>query len=163
MILYHGSIVEVKDPKIIKSDIGRDFGFAFYTTTIEEQAAKMALKKKFQNMNNNPDCKAIVSVYEWNEDISSLKYKEFPHADNEWIDMILLCRKNRFYKHGFDIVKGKIADDRVGLTIDIYLGGVLSKESLIKELQYQKINDQIAFCSEKSLEGLKFIKSYEVK
>ena len=46
MILYHGSIVEVKDPKIIQSDIGRDFGFAFYTTTIEEQAVKMALKKK---------------------------------------------------------------------------------------------------------------------
>ncbi|MCI8785426.1 MAG: DUF3990 domain-containing protein [Eubacterium sp.] len=31
MILYHGSTVVVDHPKIIKSEVGRDFGFAFYT------------------------------------------------------------------------------------------------------------------------------------
>ena len=123
----------------------------------------MAKRKRAQNIKNNKDCKAIVSVFEWDEDISDLKYKEFPKPDEEWINMILTCRKNRSFKHGFDIVKGKIADDRVGATIGVYLGGIISKESLIKELQYKKINDQIAFCSEKSLRGLNFIKSYEVK
>lgn len=29
MILYHGSVVDVSEPRIIKSEIGRDFGFAF--------------------------------------------------------------------------------------------------------------------------------------
>ena len=42
MILYHGSDVEVKDPKIIKSEKGRDFGCAFYLTPIKEQAERMA-------------------------------------------------------------------------------------------------------------------------
>ena len=27
MILYHGSTVEVQQPRILKSEIGRDFGF----------------------------------------------------------------------------------------------------------------------------------------
>ena len=34
MILYHGSTMEVSQPHILKSEIGRDFGFAFYTTDI---------------------------------------------------------------------------------------------------------------------------------
>ena len=34
MILYHGSDVEVKEPKIITSEKGRDFGFAFYLISI---------------------------------------------------------------------------------------------------------------------------------
>ena len=31
MILYHGSTTEVSQPRIFKSEIGRDFGFAFCT------------------------------------------------------------------------------------------------------------------------------------
>ena len=38
MILYHGSTMEVSQPRILKSEIGRDFGFAFYTTDIQAQA-----------------------------------------------------------------------------------------------------------------------------
>ena len=45
MILYHGGTVEVKEPKILRTDIGRDFGFAFYTTDIQEQAERWALRK----------------------------------------------------------------------------------------------------------------------
>ncbi|MCI9380183.1 MAG: DUF3990 domain-containing protein [Dorea sp.] len=34
MILYHGSIVKVETPKIFYTEIGRDFGAAFYTTEV---------------------------------------------------------------------------------------------------------------------------------
>ena len=40
MILYHGSTMEVSQPHILKSEIGRDFGFAFYTTDIQPQAER---------------------------------------------------------------------------------------------------------------------------
>ena len=40
MILYHGSTMEVSQPRIFKSEIGRDFGFAFYTTDIQAQAER---------------------------------------------------------------------------------------------------------------------------
>ena len=35
----------VESPRIIKNEIGRDFGFAFYTTEIKEQAVKWAKRK----------------------------------------------------------------------------------------------------------------------
>lgn len=45
MILYHGSSVVVENPQIIQSELGRDFGFAFYTTDIKEQAVRWAKRK----------------------------------------------------------------------------------------------------------------------
>ena len=38
MIVFHGSTVEIQTPEIIKGEIGRDFGFAFYTTTVQVTA-----------------------------------------------------------------------------------------------------------------------------
>ena len=63
MILYHGSDIEVKNPKIIKSEKGRDFGCAFYLTPIKEQAERMARRKQRMNKSSL----AVVSVFEWNE------------------------------------------------------------------------------------------------
>ena len=159
MILYHGSYVEVKEPIIIrKNDRGRDFGYAFYLTPIKEQAERMAKRK--QKQENAP--KAIVSVFDWNEDTTTYKYKKFKNPDLEWLDMIVNCRSKPNYNHGFDIMEGRIADDTVGETILFVLEKVITKEDAIERLKYQKINSQIAFCSEASLKSLKFVKSYEV-
>lgn len=159
MILYHGSFVPVLKPKIIDSEKGRDFGFGFYLTPIKEQAERMA-KRKQKITNSN---KAIVSVYEWNEDKQTYNYKRFENADLEWLDMIIKCRTDIKYKHGYDIVEGKIADDSVGETILFVMDGVISKEDAIQRLKYQKINSQIAFCTEKALTSIKYLDSYEVK
>lgn len=160
MILYHGSDVEVKNPKIIKSEKGRDFGCAFYLTPIKEQAERMAKRK--QRMNNSVS--AIVSVFEFNEkETNNLKYKSFKNPDLEWLDMIIECRTNPSFKHGYDIVEGKIADDSVGETILFVIDGVIKKEDALERLKFQKINSQVAFCSEESLKLIKFINSYEVK
>ena len=160
MILYHGSDVVVKEPRIIKSEKGRDFGCAFYLTPIKEQAERMAKRK--QRMNNSPH--AIVSIYNWNEkDKYNLKYKLFNNPDLEWLEMIIECRTNPSYEHGYDIVEGKIADDAVGETVLFVIEGIIKKEEAIERLKFQKINSQIAFCTEKSLKQLMFDKSYEVK
>ena len=160
MILYHGSDVEVKSPKIIKSEKGRDFGCAFYLTPIKEQAERMAKRKQRMNKSSS----AIVSVFEFNEkEISGLKYKLFKNPDLEWLDMIIECRTNLSFAHGYDIVEGKIADDSVGETILFVIDGVIKKEDALERLKFQKINSQIAFCSEDSLKLIKFTKSYEVK
>lgn len=44
MILYHGSNVEVNEPKIIKSKRLLDFGTGFYLTSDFEQAKKWAIR-----------------------------------------------------------------------------------------------------------------------
>ena len=159
MTLYHGSSVEVKDPKIITSEIGRDFGFAFYLTPIKDQAERMAKRKQKLTRSD----KAIVSVYEWNENKESVLYKNFSKPDIEWLEMIIRCRSDLNYKHGFDVVEGKIADDSVGETVLFVINGYIKKEDAVERLKFQKINSQIAFCSEKSLKDLKFVSSYEVK
>ena len=157
MILYHGSNVEVKEPKLIPIDKSKDFGRAFYLTPIKEQAERMALRKKMIF-----DGIATVSVFEWNENIEGLNYRKFKDADLEWLDLIINCRANMNYQHGYDIVEGKIADDNVGMTVLFVLEGGMRKEDAVKQLKYQKINSQIAFCTEKTLKDLKFIESYEV-
>ena len=159
MTLHHGSSVEVKDPKIITSEIGRDFGFAFYLTPIKDQAERMAKRKQKLTRSD----KAIVSVYEWNENKESVLYKNFSKPDIEWLEMIIRCRSDLNYKHGFDVVEGKIADDSVGETVLFVINGYIKKEDAVERLKFQKINSQIAFCSEKSLKDLKFVNSYEVK
>ncbi|MDR2580367.1 MAG: DUF3990 domain-containing protein [Fibromonadaceae bacterium] len=57
MNLYHGSIVEVRNPKIMASKSrGLDFGNGFYTTTNKEQALTFL---KFSTLGS----KAIICSY----------------------------------------------------------------------------------------------------
>ena len=157
MILYHGSNIEVSKPEIIKTIKGRDFGGGFYLTPIKKQAERMAKRK--QKVDGGS---AIVSVFEWDKDISDLKYKNFKSPNLEWLNMIVACRSNPTYKHSLDIVEGKIADDTVGSTVNFVVNGVIKKEDAIERLKFQEINSQLAFCTEKALKHIRFIKSYEV-
>lgn len=158
MILYHGSNVEVNDPKIITSEKGRDFGFAFYLTPIKEQAERMAKrKKKIANSST-----AIVSVFEWDGNLDNLAYKKFEEPDLNWLEMVIKCRRDITFRHAFDIVEGKIADDAVGETILFVIDGIIKKEDALERLRFQNINSQIAFCTERAIKKLKFIKSYEI-
>ncbi len=159
MILYHGSNVEVSKPIIITTLRGRDFGNAFYLTPIKEQAERMAIRKFKQEKQGTP----TVSVFEWDENKIDYKYKVFNNPDLEWLELIIKCRSLPNYKHEYEIVEGKIADDSVGETVQFVLEGIISKEDAIERLKFQKINSQIAFCNDNSLNSLTFIKSYEVK
>ncbi len=44
MIIYHGSNMIIKEPKVIKSNRALDFGMGFYATTFKEQAEKWAIR-----------------------------------------------------------------------------------------------------------------------
>lgn len=159
MILYHGSYTVVKEPDLNFSARGKDFGPAFYLTPIKEQAERMASRKKLVMRSD----KAIVNIFEWDENLNGIVYKNFSEPDEEWLDLIVNCRSNPKFKHGFDIVEGKIADDSVGVSVLLFMSNVITKEQTIERLKYQEINSQIAFCTDKALQGVKFIESYEVK
>lgn len=164
MILYHGSTVTVEIPEIMKHEVGRDFGFAFYTTDIKEQAIRWARRKAMiQKRRTKKNVIPVISFYEWKkqESFQNLHVRKFEGADMEWLDMVLACRSSLTYRHEYDIVIGKIANDNVGETVSYVLQGIMRKEDAVKRLQFEKINNQIAFCTEKSLKYLEYSGCFE--
>ncbi len=163
MIVYHGTTLEIQKPEIIRNEVGRDFGFAFYTTDIKEQAQRWAARRaKILMRINGVTYLPIVNIYNWNED-TDVRIKKFSGASMEWLDMVVECRSNPDYAHGYDIVEGKIANDNVGETVSYVVQGIMRKEDAIERLKFEKINNQIAFCTEKAISDLSFIESYTVK
>ncbi len=113
MKLYHGGLITVESPRIIRSDFGRDFGFAFYTTDIKEQAERWAVRRcKTALRNGNTDAKAIVSVFEFDENTArkQLDFLDFPETSLEWLELIIVCRSDISFSLGKDVVTGKIAN-----------------------------------------------------
>lgn len=160
MIVYHGTTLEIRQPKIIRQEIGRDFGFAFYTTDIKEQAERWAVRRaKVLSTREKKAYPAIVNVYEWDNG-AALNNKIFEGASMEWLEMVVACRSDKSYRHNYDIVTGKIANDSVGETVSYVLQGIMRKEDAVERLKFEKINNQIAFCTEAVLEQLHFVKSY---
>lgn len=86
MIVYHGTTLEIKTPKIIKSELGRDFGFAFYTTDIQAQAERWAIRRsKILSKKQNIKVPAVVNVYEWTM-CEGLKEHHFEGASLDWLE-----------------------------------------------------------------------------
>ena len=165
MKLYHGGVVPVESPRIIHSEIGRDFGPGFYTTDIREQAERWALRRKRIAMRNGEqEVRAVVSVYDF--DMGSARRDlllcDFPAVTPEWLELVLKCRAGKGFVHSFDIVTGKIANDNVGETVAYVQAGVLRKEDALERLKFQQINNQIAFCSERALRFLQYETHYIV-
>ncbi len=142
------------------SEIGRDFGFAFYTTDIKEQAERWAIRKaKIESRRQKKSISAVVNIYNW-KDTPNLSIKEFEGASMEWLDLIVNCRSNTSFKHPYDIVIGKIANDNVGETVSYVIQKIMRREDAIERLKFEKINNQIAFCTERALNQLEFVESY---
>lgn len=81
----------------------------------------------------------------------------------EWLETVVRCRSDLSFRHRYDIVIGKIADDNVGETVSYVVQGIMRKEDAIERLKFEKINNQIAFCTDRALSQLRFIGSYTVK
>ena len=162
MILYHGSTMEVSQPRILKSEIGRDFGFAFYTTDIQAQAERWARRRAMiESRRTKTEVQPIVSAYEWDEDTAKqLHFLQFDGASMEWLELVVTCRSQTDYSHGYDIVEGKIANDNVRETVSYVMQGIMRKEDAIDRLRFEQINNQIAFCTETALHTLHFQNSY---
>lgn len=157
IIVYHGSILEVKKPDVSFSKDYLDFGKGFYVTTFKKQAERWAFRRGLRTGKD-----AIVNVYTLDESFKQSKVLTFKD-DETWLDFICACRRGDICYKQYDIIIGNIADDDVFKSIDMYFRGVWDKKRTIEELKYYKINDQIAFINQLALDKyLFFIKSYKV-
>lgn len=154
MILYHGINMEVREPRIINTNRGLDFGAGFYTTTSLEQAKKWAISKTGRLKTGLP----VVSVYEFDSALlnGELDYKEFLGADGEWLDFVCANRKGSYKGPLHDIVCGPIANDRTIIVVNDYLAGAYDTETALLLLKTAKLSNQYTFLTFRSIRHLKF-------
>lgn len=153
MILYHGGTERIAAPSITRSVSGRDFGSGFYLTGILKQAEKWAQRQARIRKKS-----AVVNVYEFDEEAAkdNLQILRFTDYSLEWLDLVLSCRQHADYRHGYDIVFGKIANDDVGETVQAVLDGLTPKEFALQKLTFMKANEQYCFCTDAALNYLCF-------
>jgi glycosyltransferase involved in cell wall biosynthesis len=161
MILYHGSIETIEQPKIMEQQRLLDFGKGFYLTSSLEQAERWALIKMKRSIT---EAKATVNCYLVADNLIHnplLKIKLFSMANEEWLDFIVLNRSNET-SHGYDIVTGPVANDNLYETLTLFETGILTKPETIARLKAHKLFDQYSFHTPEALACLKFAQAYHV-
>ena len=148
-IIYHGSYCEVQEPEIREGKYTKDFGVGFYCTILEEQAIKWA--KKYDT--------PIINKYEYEEN-KELKIKEFTVMTEEWLDFIIDSRNG--IKHDYDIVIGAMADDQVYNYITDLMMGTITRDAFWELAKFRHPTHQIAFCTEKALNCIRFIEAEKI-
>ena len=157
MTVYHGSTEIIKNPDVLHSYRPLDFGKGFYVTSNKEQA-KVWAKRKGVILESK---KSIVNIFEMNENFSFLQCKNFGEDLSEWIDFVCHCRDGGRDYEKYDLIFGKVANDKVFRVVDMYHNGLWGKERAIKEIKAYPDYGQIAFITQKAInQVLKFI-SYE--
>lgn len=153
MVLFHGSNVEVKHPKIISNGFYKDFGYGFYCTEIEKQAKRWALTKSKRHIVNQYNCNYTNDP--------TLRVKVFKTMTEEWLEFVVSCRQGK--PHPFDIVEGPMADDTIWDYIEDYITHNISKEAFWELVKFKYPTHQIVFCSSAALQTLVFERSYEIR
>lgn len=159
MVLYHGSNVEIREPRLIPSKRLLDFGAGFYLTSDFEQAKKWAVRTAKNRRENVP----LVSVFDIEENkMKALNILLFENPDKDWLQFISANRTGKMIETEYDIVIGPVANDQAIRTVNNYIKGYFSENIAIQLLLPQKLKDQYAFKTERALEILHFSEVIEI-
>ena len=166
MTLFHGGLVAVEEPRIMSRASYRplDFGTGFYTTTSYDQASRWVRNRLDRDTSAQS---GFVTSYEFDEAAfaeAGLSRLDFPcnPVTVEWFRFIMRNRKLRNPEHGYDIVTGPVANDRVYTVILQYEAGFLTEEEAVARLKPYRLAGQILFHTERSLSFLKKVSTAEV-
>lgn len=164
MILYHGSLEKVETPRLKPRELYRplDFGTGFYATTAFEQAERWVKNR----LNRNPSAESgFVTEYEFDEALlesGGLEVKRFDGVSLEWLEFIASNRLDGNVEHGYDIVVGPVADDRVYTVLNLYEGEFIDADEAIRRMKAYRLADQVLFHTERALSSLKYRSATEV-
>ncbi|MCF0205810.1 MAG: DUF3990 domain-containing protein [Bacteroidales bacterium] len=152
MTLYHGSNVEINGIDLSRGRSGKDFGKGFYLSVDMEQAKSMAQIVFEREGKGSP----IVTSFLFDDSVAdklSLKIKRFNDYSKDWAEFILKNRLNQTNEqlHDYDIVYGPIANDKVGVQIQLYRDEFITIDELISRLKYVRPTYQYFFGTERAI------------
>lgn len=175
MLLYHGSFTEVSRIDLCKCKQGKDFGRGFYLTSSYEQAKgfiPLSINKQI-NEGNLPlgYHTGFISVFRYHASPEVLIHT-FESANKDWLHFVAANRRSALFPEikqlyaKYDIVAGKIANDRTARTLQLYTSGGYGEpgspaadEIAIMTLLPNRLEDQFCFCNEKAIGTLEFLRS----
>ena len=149
MIVYHGSSGAVPRPDTRHSYRALDFGRGFYVTTVLEQAERWARRKA-----DLFGGKAVVTQYRMSDDPSGLRVRRFDDDLAEWIEFVCDCRDDGPDYQQYDLIIGKVANDKVFRVVDMYHAGIWDKARALREIRAYPNYDQIAFVTQAAIDRL---------
>ena len=155
-IIYHGSNVEVSNPKILINGYYKDFGYGFYTTFNKDQAVNFA-EKVTARRETGISCVSMYETAELEELKNKYKLLFFSEANEEWLDFVFANRNGSYEGVNYDIIFGPVANDTIYRTFIAYEEGILTKDETIARLKVKKLYNQMTFTTENSLKELKYI------
>ena len=147
MLLYHGSFTQVSQIDLSKCKQGKDFGRGFYVTSSYKQAQNFVPLSVNKQINEGKlptgTTSGYISVFGLHLNPKTAIHL-FNAADRNWLHFVASNRRKTLFPEikkqyaGFDIIGGKIADDRTALT---------------------RLENQFCFCNDKAIQTLEFIRS----
>lgn len=154
MTIYHGSNVEVRDPKILKPNRGLDFGEGFYTTTNMDQAIAFARRVT----RNRGIGTATVSIYGIDENVAFplCNVVKFDGVCDAWLDFVCDNRDGAYSGPKYDFAYGPVANDDVYRTLYLYRAGEIDREETFKRLKVKTLYNQLVFASPLALSFIQF-------
>jgi hypothetical protein len=157
MTVYHGSNVEVREPKILKPNRELDFGNGFYTTTNIDQAIAFSMRVTQNRGVGAP----TVSVYEIDEKAAFplCEVVKFDGVCDAWLDFVCDNRDGTYSGPQYDFAFGPVANDDVYRTLYLYRAGEIDREEAFKRLKVKKLYNQLVFASTLALSFIRFRRS----
>lgn len=157
MILYHGSNIEVRQPRLFNQQRPTDFGSGFYLTSDLEQATRWANRVTKRRKDGIPVVSAFnVDSVKWDH----LKIRSF-QIDEDWLEYVFNNRHQKYIADEWDVVFGPVADDQTMTTLGLYLDGRIKAYMAIEMLLPQKLKDQYCFKTEAALSCLQFMEAIQ--
>jgi hypothetical protein len=175
MLLYHGSFTEVSQIDLEKCKPGKDFGRGFYVTSSYAQArgfVSLSVQKQIREGNLPGDhTLGAVSIFRFHA-APDLAIHAFPGADTDWLHFVASNRRGSLFPRvrstyaDFDVIGGKIANDRTARTLQLYTSGGYGEpgsqqadQIAILTLLPNRLEDQFCFRSARAIRALEFLRS----
>lgn len=160
MELFHGSLVVVQQPRLLRATHTSDFGPGFYTTSSREQARRFAVTR----MRNSTQSRGYVSAYNLDERaLDALSVLRFQEAGHDWLMFVVNNRLSLTAAHDYDVVVGPVADDNVYGSIMQYMQTRRNEDVLLRDLLTTRLVDQWLFHTERALRLLTYMGNEEVQ